>query len=448
MPKMIGRLLLIILFVSVAALPFAETETRASANKIYRVPMIDTIEKGLHAFLKRSFDEAENAGAEVIFLEINTPGGFIDAASDIAKLMDETSQKIKIIAYINDDALSAGAFLALHADKIYMSPRGRIGAAAAIVSSGNAAAEKATSAWIAAMKNAAESSGRKIIYAEAMANGETELPEYGLGKGELLTLTASEALKVRYSDGTVTSFKELLKETGYENAEVVSTTETISESIARFVTHPIVVPILLSVAGLGLVLELYSPGFGVPGSMGVTALVLFFYGHLVAGLAGYETIILFGIGVVLIIAEFFLPGGIAGVIGSLAIFGSIIMAGGNPMYMAISVLIAVAIVIIGMVIIMKFFGKKLHLLNKVVLMDTTDTESGYVSNVNRVELLGRMAKTSTPLRPSGAIELDKERIDVVSEGSYIDKGKSVMIVKVEGSRIVVRETEEKGEIES
>ena len=117
------------------------------------------------------------------------------------------------------------------------------------------------------------------------------------------------------------------------------------------------------------------------------------------------------------------------------------------MYMAISVLIAVAIAVIGMVIIMKFFGKKLHLLNKVVLMDATDTESGYVSNVNRVELLGRIAKTSTPLRPSGTIELDGERIDVVSEGSYIDKGKNVTIVKVEGSRIVVRESEEKGEIE-
>ena len=239
----------------------------------------------------------------------------------------------------------------------------------------------------------------------------------------------------------------MLKVTGYENAEVISTNETFAESIARFVTNPVVVPILLSIAGLGLVVELYSPGFGVPGTMAIISLVLFFYGHLVAGLAGYETIILFLIGVGLVVAEFFLPGGIAGIIGSLAIIGSIIMAGGNPMYMAISVLIAVAIAVIGMVIIMKFFGKKLHLLNKVVLMDATDTESGYVSNVNRVELLGRIAKTSTPLRPSGAIELDGERIDVVSEGSYIDKGKSVIIVKVEGSRIVVRESEEKGENE-
>ena len=121
------------------------------------------------------------------------------------------------------------------------------------------------------------------------------------------------------------------------------------------------------------------------------------------------------------------------------------MAGGNPVNMAISVLIALAISTAGTVIIIKFFGKKLHLLNKLVLMDTTDTESGYVSNVARPELIGRVAKTSTVLRPSGAAELDGERIDVVTEGSYIDKGKSVIIVKVEGSRVVVRESEEKGE---
>ncbi len=78
-------------------------------------------------------------------------------------------------------------------------------------------------------------------------------------------------------------------------------------------------------------------------------------------------------------------------------------------------------------------------------MDSTDTESGYVSNVNRLDLIGREALTATPLRPSGAVVLDGERIDVVSEGNYIDRGKDVIIVKVEGSRIVVRESVEKGE---
>ncbi len=445
MYKMIGRVLLFILLLSVIWIPFIQTE--ASGTKVYKVPVEEEVEKGLFAFLKRSFSEAEQAGAEAIILEIDTLGGFTDAADKIAKLMDET--EVPIIAYINNRAISAGALIALHAKDIYMSPNATIGAAQAIVANGNAADAKAQSKWIADMINAANSSGRDRDpqYAQAMADPDVDLPEYRAEKGKLLTLTASEALEVEYSEGTVSSFEEVLAKAGYENAEVISTELTIFEKIARFIAHPIVVPILLSIAGLGLVVELYSPGFGVPGTMAITSLLLFFYGHLVAGFAGYESIVLFVIGVGLVIAEFFLPGGIAGIIGSLAIVGGIILAGGNPMYMAISVLIAVAIASTGMVILMKFFGKKLHLLNKVVLMDATDTESGYVSNVNRVELLGRTAKTSTPLRPSGAIELDGERIDVVSEGSYIDKGKNVTIVKVEGSRIVVRESEEEGEIE-
>lgn len=445
MHKMIGKLLLFILFLSAIFIPFVQTE--ASQKTVYRVPVEAEVEKGLYAFLQRSFSEAEQAGADAIILEIDTLGGFTDAADKIGKLMDETS--VPIIAYINNRAISAGAFIALHAQDIYMTPNATIGAAQAIVADGNAADVKAQSKWVADMINAANSSDhdRDTMYAQAMADPDVDLPKYRAEKGKLLTLTASEALEVNYSEGTVSSFEEVLAKAGYENAEVISTEVTIFEKIARFITHPIVVPILLSIAGLGLVVELYSPGFGVPGTMAISSLLLFFYGHLVAGLAGYESIVLFVIGVGLVIAEFFLPGGIAGIIGSLAIIGGIILAGGNPMYMAISVLIAVAIASIGMVILMKFFGKKLHLLNKVVLMDATDTESGYVSNVNRVELLGRIAKTSTPLRPAGAIELDGERIDVVSEGSYIDKGKNVTIVKVEGSRIVVRESEEEGETE-
>ncbi|AOV07892.1 NfeD family protein [Sporosarcina ureilytica] len=443
MRQQMKKLLFLMLVIATLSVPFVKTD--ANSQVVYKIPISNEVEKGLYAFLERSFEEAKAANAEAIILDIHTPGGFVDAAGQIAKLLD--TSEIPIIAYINDDALSAGAFLALHAKEIYMSPRGRIGAAQVIESTGNAADEKAHSAWLSAMENAAESSGREIKYARAMAEPSIDLPEYGAGVGKLLTLTASEALSVGYSEGTVASFEELLERTGYQDAEVISTKETFSESIARFVTNPIVVPILLSVAGLGLVVELYSPGFGVAGTMGIVSLLLFFYGHMIAGLAGYESLILFVVGAALIVAEIFIAGGIAGVIGAVAIVGSIIMAGGNPMYMAVSVLIAIAIAAIGAVIIIKIFGKKLHLFNKVVLMDATDTESGYVSNVNRTELIGQKAVTTTPLRPSGTVDLEGERIDVVSEGSYIDRGKDVTIVKVEGSRIVVRESIERGEVE-
>ncbi|SDM84037.1 membrane-bound serine protease (ClpP class) [Psychrobacillus sp. OK028] len=412
----------------------------AQSSVVYKVPVYKEVEKGLYAFLKRSIDEAEEAGADAIIFDINTPGGFVDSAEKIANLLDSTS--IRKISYINSEALSAGAYLALHTDEIYMSPSGTIGAAAVIESSGNTAGEKANSAWKAKMINAAELTGKNPIYAQAMADDSVDLPQYRAPVGKLLTLSSAEALKVGYSEGTVTSFNKLLEVTDLAGAKVVETEETFMESLARFITNPIVVPILLSIASLGLIVELYSPGFGVAGTMGLISLVLFFFGHLVAGLAGYETIIIFIIGILLIIAEFFLPGGISGILGAAAIIVSIVLAGGDIEQMIIAVIIALSVAIVGMVIIMKFFGKGLRVLNKVILSDATTTEKGYVSNKNRVELVGKLAVTMTPLRPSGTIRIDNERIDAVSDGSFIGKDKQVKIIKVEGSRIVVREAVE------
>ncbi|MBK3493330.1 nodulation protein NfeD [Viridibacillus sp. YIM B01967] len=406
-------------------------------SEVYHVPVEKEVEKGLHAFLQRAFKEADESGAKAVVLEIHTPGGFVNAAGDIAKLMDETP--LRTIAFINKDAHSAGAFLALHADEIYMVPNGTIGAAAVIDSAGNMADQKANSAWLAQMQAAAETSNREPKYALAMADVSFALPEFRAAEGKLLTLTASEALKVNYSEGTVSSLQELLVRTGLDGAEIVEIDVSFAEQLARFITNPVIVPILLSIASLGLVLELYSPGFGVPGAMSIVAIILFFFGHLVAGFAGYESIVLLIVGIILIVAEFFLPGGIIGFLGFGAVILSLLLAGANVAHMAYSILAALLVAVIGMVILMKFFGKKMTMLNKMVLKDATDTEQGYVSNVNRVELIGREAVTSTPLRPSGAIMLEGERIDVVSEGGYIDAQKKVNIIKVEGPRIVVRE---------
>ena len=415
-----------------------------SASEVYRIPIEDTVEKGLYAFLERAVKEAEAAGAQTIIFDIDTPGGLVDSASNITKLLDNTP--LKTIAFINNEALSAGAFIALHADEIYMVPSGLIGAAGVIESSGNAADLKAQSAWITAMKSAAESSGRDPKYAIAMANKEINMPEFRAPTGEFLTLSANEALEVEYSEGTVSSYEDLLATLNLSDSQTVDVNETLAEEVARFITNPFIVPILLSIASLGLIVELYSPGFGIAGTMGLTAIGLFFFGHLVAGLAGLESIILFIIGIVLIFAEFFLPGGIAGIIGLALIIGSILLAGGNVVNMGISIFIALIVAILGMVIIVKFFGKKINMFNKMILMDATDTEHGYVSNVNRVELLGKLGKSMTPLRPSGTIMLEGERIDAVTEGGYVDAGKIVKVIKVEGSRIVVREAREEEEI--
>lgn len=217
---------------------------------------------------------------------------------------------------------------------------------------------------------------------------------------------------------------------------------SILDSIAQIVTNPIVVTILLSIATFALVFELFSPGFGVPGVIGLLCFGVFFYGHFVAGFAGYESVIMFIFGFILLIAELFVPGGIIGIIGGALVVFGLLIAGENMLYMAYSILIAFIIALIGMVVMMKFFGKKLHMFSKLVLTDATSTEEGYVSNATRTELLGKVGKSLTPLRPAGTVVLESERIDVVTEGGYIDIGKFVEIIKVEGSRIVVREKKE------
>nr|WP_246017911.1 nodulation protein NfeD [Mesobacillus subterraneus] len=409
----------------------------ADEKIVYVVPIEETVEKGLLAFLERAVEEAEKANAEAIIFDVNTPGGAVDAAGGIGKLL--TGTDLKTISFVNKQALSAGAYISLNTDEIYMVPGSTMGSAAIIDQQGNTAGKKAESYWFAAMKSAAVESGRDPIYAQAMADESIDLPELGAGKGKLLTLTAEQALEVGYSEGTVKNLDDLLKKLGYENAEIRNVDVTFAEKLARFLTHPVVIPILMTIGSLGLVLELYSPGFGLPGIAGLSALLLFFYGHLIAGLAGFETLILFALGIGLILLEFFVPGGIAGTIGFLAIIASFFLASDNIVHMGISLLIAMTASILLSILMIRVFGKKMKFFRRIILTDSTSTDKGYVSNKNRLELIGVEGTTVTPLRPSGTIVVDDERIDAVSEGAFIPKDRKVRIVKTEGSRIVVRE---------
>ncbi|WP_307255953.1 NfeD family protein [Oikeobacillus pervagus] len=428
---------LLSIFIMVVLIPHTP---QASNDQVYVVPLHNEVEKGLYAFLKRALEEAKENKAKLVVLDVHTPGGLVDAATEIGKLLDNSG--IRTVAFVNDRALSAGAFISLHTDAIYMVPNGQIGAAAIIDQEGNMADKKAQSYWKAAMKSAAETNGLDPIYAMAMADPDINLPKYDAGKGKLLTLTSKQAEEVEYSKGTTSNLQEVLTAEGLANSEIIKVEESFAEKIARFITNPVVVPILLSIASLGLIVELYSPGFGIAGSMGLLSLVLFFYGHLVAGLAGYESILLFILGIILIVVEFFVPGGIVGILGAVSIISSIVIAGESVKWMGISLLIAFGIASLAMIIMVKVLGKRMKFFKKIILTDSTTTEKGYVSNINRGDLLGKIAVTITPLRPSGTVLANDERIDAVSEGGYIEKDRQVKIIKVVGSRIVVREIDQ------
>lgn len=431
-------LLFLLVFLSIQFSFSVEANTDSgSGDVIYVIPIEKEVERGLEAFLSRTTEEAVDAGADHIIFEIDTPGGRVDSAGQIASLLQNLD--IETTSFIINEALSAGSYIALNTDHIYMRPHATMGASGVITGDGNAADDKAQSAWIAAMKSAAESKGRDPLYAAAMADANIDLPDYGAPEGEFLTLGPTEAEEVKYSEGTVDHREQLLDELGLSQASVIETETTFAEEVARFLTNPVVVPILLSVASLGLVVELYTPGFGIAGIMGLTALLLFFYGHIVAGLAGMEAIVLLILGIVLIILEFFVPGGIVGILGVLSVIGSLLMAGYNPMHMALSLGIAFVVALVVAIILFRRVGLNKGIFRKVILRDQLDTEQGYNSYDDREELIGKKGVAVTPLRPSGIGEFDEERIDIVTEGSFINRGKQIIIVKVEGVRVIVRE---------
>lgn len=412
-------------------------EAENTSDKVAVIPIEETVEKGLSQFIKRSFKEAKAEKADHIILDINTPGGAVDAALEIADTI--RASDIPVTAFIDKRALSAGAYIALNADQIYMVPGAKMGSAAIIDLEGNTADKKAESLWLAEMKESAEQNGRDSKYALAMADPDIDLPELGAGKGDLLTLNADQARDVGYAEGIADNLDSLLAALKLKDAEVIDIEVSFAEKVARFVTNPIVIPILLSIGSLGLIVELYSPGFGLPGLMGLSSLFLFFYGHYIAGLAGLETVILFIVGLILVFAEFFVPGGIIGFIGFGAILLSFFIATDDIGYMAFSLVVALLVAITAAIIFVKVFGKRMNIFKKLILRDSTNTESGYVSNRNRLELIGKTGIALTSMRPSGTALIDDERIDAVTEGTYIMKDQKVKIVKVEGSRVVVRE---------
>jgi membrane-bound serine protease (ClpP class) len=437
MRKRFYQLIIVVAFILAMFNGFSNELKADSNQKVFIIPLEETVEKGLSQYIKRTISEAKSQEADHIILEIDTLGGAVDGALEIADTL--RSSEIPITAYINRRAISAGAYIALNADQIYMAPGSQMGSAAIITGDGNAADDKSQSLWLSELKESAERNGRDPIYALAMADKDVDIPEYGAGKGDLLTLETKQALEVGYSEGTAENRKDLLKQLNLTGASIIEAEESFAEKVARFITHPVVVPILLSIGSIGLVVELYSPGFGVAGFMGLTSLFLFFYGHLVAGLAGMESIILFILGIILVIAEFFVPGGIMGALGFASMITSLYLASGDFVHMTISLLTALAASIIVSILLVKVFGKRMNIFKKLILRDSTNTESGYVSNKSRAELLGLEGVAFTTLRPSGTAIIADERLDVVTEGSFISQGQRVKVVKVEGSRIVVRE---------
>ncbi|MBD3308529.1 nodulation protein NfeD [candidate division KSB3 bacterium] len=433
-------LLLLLLFFPVIA---------SAAPRVYKMPIEGMIDRGVAPYVRRVLQEASNADA--VILEINTLGGMVDAAIQIRDALLDSD--VMTIAFINKRAISAGALISLATDHIVMTPGATIGAATPIQidagGQGNPVSEKYVSYFRTEMRATAEKTGRRGDIAEAMVDAEYEIE--GLSeKGKLLTLTTQDALTYEIADYEVVTFEDVLERFDLAGADVITARINWAERLVRFLTNPLFSSLLMMLGFLGLYIEFKTPGFGIGGTLGIVCLGLFFWGHFLVRLAGWEELILFVAGIILLLIELLvIPGfGVVGILGILAILTSLAlsMVGRfelltlQDVQVAVSKLTAALVGSILLAVVLAKFLPRTSLGKQVILKDIQQRDAGYISQpTDQRNLIGMVGVTLTALHPSGTMVLNDKRYDVVSEGGFIEKNTRVKVLSVEGARMVVRE---------
>lgn len=439
------------IFFLVLALLFTFTAYRRveeeQPNLLYVIPLKGAVSGGMADFLKRGIGEAENRKARAILVELNTFGGLVDAMAEVADII--TGSRLPVYVYIEGRAISAGAYIALSGEKIVMAPDAVIGASQPRTVRGEEVPEKEMAAMRKMFRAAAEARAKRTgvdldpLVAEAMVDPAVEVE--GLSaKGELVVLTAGEALELGYADMIAANREVALDMLGLGELITIRVRQTPAEGLVRFLTDPYVSPLLLSIGFTALIIELLSAGFGAAGIIGLTSLALYFGARLLSGLAGIEVIILFILGIILLALELLvIPGfGAAGILGLASIAGSIIFSHTTTSQGLLSLGMAICWALFLSALAYQYIRKS-GFLNRLVLQTSLTTGEGYSSTPDYHHYLGKIGQTINPLRPAGVVEFDDgERLDVVSDGSYVPTGTKVKVIKVEGRRIVVRKIPE------
>jgi len=408
------------------------------------VPVQKIIDGGLAAFVERAVKDAYEEGKEGIIFHIDTPGGRIDSAVFIKDTI--LKAPIPTIAFVDKNAISAGALISIACDSLYMSTGSSIGAATAVDLQGKKASEKVISYFRAQMRATAEATGRRADIAEAMVDEELEI-EGVSKKGMLVTLTYKEAVELGISDGTVESIEDVLTSLGREDAVAVEYRLNWAEQVVRALTHPLVSSLLMSIGFIGLLIEIRTPGWGIGGTIALIALALFFGSHYIVRLAGLGELLLFAAGIILLTLEIFvIPGfGIAGVSGItviiISLYLSLVGSLPNPQEFlkalytfGWSILITIAA---GYFLIRAL--PRTPLFTKITLETVESSQEGFKSAEIFSVLVGKVGIALNDLHPVGKAEINGQRVDVVTEGEYIEKNTPVIVAEVDGSRIVVRE---------
>ena len=433
------------------------------SDAVWILPIDTQITPATAQFVASRIDAANQARPLALLLRVDTPGGRVDSMGRIVDAVLNDAQ-VPVLAVVQN-AFSAGALIAMSAESMAMLPGASIGAALPVTlgpTGTNPTDEKTISALRSQFRSVAEARDRNVQVAEAMVDPAVTIPDL-VNDEQLVTLSANEALERGIADAVASDVGDALATFGYGGATTVTLERNLTERIGTWLSGPIVAGILLVLGIGGLVLEFFSPGFGIPGAIGVLALALFATSAFVATPAGIVDALLILAGILLLFAEaFVIPGfGVAGVLGLAAIVAAVVRIFQSD---AITVLATGAIGAgVGLVFLLWLLprsglGRQLTLRDRIGGGTTAAAAAGAGAvgsgapvavggavaphapklAPDRSDLLGRDGVATSDLRPAGVARFGDERVDVVSEGEFVSAGAHVRVLNVDGNRVVVR----------
>ncbi|MEO6871262.1 MAG: hypothetical protein ABI233_03470 [Chthoniobacterales bacterium] len=429
------------------------------------VPLHGEINSTLAVFLRRAEKTAESNGAIAIIFDMDTYGGRLDAAEEITGILNHAT--IPTYTYINSNAGSAGALIALATRHIYMAPVSAIGAAAPISATGQDLSEtlkeKTISYWSALIRGTALRNGHNPDIGEAFMNKDKEVKigqKVVHPKGTLLTLNAQEATekfngKPLLADGIADSVADLVQKAGLKG-EVVQFDPSGFEQLAFWLTK--LAPLLLLGGIIGAYLEFKIPGFGIAGIVSAICFALFFFGHYFAGLAGWETAGLFVVGFIFVLVEVLFFGHstiVVGVVGVLLMLASLLWAmidrypgqgifpTGRMLKVPVTNLFITLIAAAALIAVLARFLPRTNIYRRFILSTVNppgpslgEPVRAFVQAVPLVP--GMRGRSLTILRPSGKAQFEDRVVDVVTEGEFIAPETPVAVIATDGMRVVVR----------
>ena len=407
---------------------FAGQQPAKSGGTVVLIPITGTVDDGMDHLVTRSIAKAQSEGASAIVLDVNSPGGVLEAAFDIRDAVLNSS--IPTYAFVDGRAYSSAALITLAARHIYMAPGASIGEAEPYPVS-----SKLVSAVKAEFKSTAERNHRDPLIAAAMVDKSIDLPAYKQ-PGQNLTLDTQAALKTKIADGEADSLGAMLA-ANHLSGPQETPQYTFAEQVARFATNPAVSGLLLTLGFLGLLIEMQTL-HGIAGVIGVASLALFFGSHIYAGFSNGWVVVLAMAGVVGILYELHVvPGhGAPGILGGIALLAAVLLAFGIPLFFIAMQTISTAIV---MTVILFYLATRAFPQNAWMAKLTFASAQGpdYVTSRDNTHLRGLTGTASSYLRPAGVATVDGRRIDVLTQGEFIPAGTPVRVTRVEGARVFV-----------